>query len=140
MAAKEPKRGQTGMFTYRKTDKGNFIFYLVASNHETLAHSGEAYPYETSCVAGIESVRRFAPIVFEGKIEDQTKTPVTKVTNPKWEVYKDKQGKFRFRLRANNGNLIAICEAGYASKAGCINGMKSVANQSKDAPVIKLED
>ncbi|HQC55068.1 MAG TPA: YegP family protein [Clostridia bacterium] len=139
MAEDTAKRGQTGMFTYRKTDNGNFVFYLVASNHETLAHGGEAYKYESSCIGGIESVRNFSPIVFDGKIEDQTKEKVEKVTNPKWEVYKDKEGKFRFRLRANNGNLIAISEAGYVSKQGCINGMKSVANQSKDAPVIKLE-
>ena len=138
MAEGTTKRGQAGMFTYRKTDKGNFIFYLVASNHETLAY-GEAYPYESSCLAGIESARKFAPIVFDGKIEDQTKAKVEEITHPKWEVYKDKSGKFRFRLKANNGNLLAVSESGYASKQGCINGMMSVANQSKDAPVIKLE-
>lgn len=136
--AKE-KKGQTGVFTYRKTDKGNFVFYLLASNHETLAYSGEAYASAAACRAGIESVKKFSQIVFEGKIEDQTKANCEELTNPKWEVYKDKAEKFRFRLKASNGNIISVCEQGYSSKANCIKGMQSVANQSKDADVQKID-
>ncbi|OQC14683.1 MAG: hypothetical protein BWX72_01250 [Firmicutes bacterium ADurb.Bin080] len=133
------KKGQTGLFTYRKTDKDNYVFYLLASNHETLAVGGEAYASAATCKGGIESVKKFSQIVFDEKIEDQTKTPVVTLTNPKWEVYKDKAGLFRFRLKANNGNIVAICEKGYSSKANCIKGMQSVANQSKNADVTLID-
>ncbi|RLI42109.1 DUF1508 domain-containing protein [Candidatus Bathyarchaeota archaeon] len=42
-----------------------------------------------------------------------------------FEVYKDKAGKFRFRLRAPNGEIVAVSEA-YETKAGCINGVNAV--------------
>jgi len=39
-------------------------------------------------------------------------------------------GKYRFRLRAANNKIIAVSEA-YESKAGCMNGVKSVQNNCK---------
>ena len=43
----------------------------------------------------------------------------------KYQVYKDKAGKFRFRLRAPNNKIVAVSEA-YERKAGCMNGVQSV--------------
>ncbi|MEQ8689635.1 MAG: YegP family protein, partial [Pseudomonadales bacterium] len=43
----------------------------------------------------------------------------------KFEVYKDKAGEFRFRLKAGNGEVILTGE-GYAGKSGVTNGIKSV--------------
>ena len=43
----------------------------------------------------------------------------------KYQVYKDIAGKFRFRLVAANNKIVAVSEA-YESKAGCMNGVKSV--------------
>jgi len=40
--------------------------------------------------------------------------------NPKFEVYKDAAGEFRFRLKAPNGEIIAVSE-GYTTKANCLN-------------------
>ena len=42
----------------------------------------------------------------------------------KFEVYKDKAGEFRFRLKAANGQNILASE-GYSAKAGCMNGIES---------------
>ncbi len=53
---------------------------------------------------------------------------------PVFEWYKDKAGKFRFRLKAANGEVIATIE-GYASKDGCVNGIESV---KKNAPIAKV--
>jgi uncharacterized protein YegP (UPF0339 family) len=53
---------------------------------------------------------------------------------PVFEWYKDKAGKFRFRLKAANGEIIAVSE-GYASKEGCVNGIESV---KKNAPIAKI--
>ncbi len=49
-----------------------------------------------------------------------------------FEVYKDKAGKFRFRLRAPNGEIIAVSEA-YEAKAGCMNGINAVKKYSDAA-------
>jgi uncharacterized protein YegP (UPF0339 family) len=53
---------------------------------------------------------------------------------PMFEWYKDKKGKFRFRLKAANGEIIAVSE-GYNSKDGCVNGIESV---KKNAPIAKI--
>ena len=47
------------------------------------------------------------------------------VLNAKYQVYKDIAGKHRFRLRAANNKIVAVSEA-YESKAGCMNGVRSV--------------
>jgi hypothetical protein len=44
---------------------------------------------------------------------------------PKFQVYKDSAGKFRFRLRAENNEIVAVGEA-YEKFASCINGIKSI--------------
>ncbi len=50
----------------------------------------------------------------------------------KFEVYKDKAGKHRFRLKAGNGEII-LASQGYASRGGCMNGIASVQKHCKDA-------
>ncbi|MCK5128968.1 MAG: YegP family protein [Clostridiales bacterium] len=54
----------------------------------------------------------------------------------KFEVYKDKKGEFRFRLKASNGQIIATGE-GYSSKAACLNGIESVKKNAPKAKVIE---
>jgi uncharacterized protein YegP (UPF0339 family) len=54
----------------------------------------------------------------------------------KFEMYKDSQGKFRFRLKAGNGEIIAVSEA-YNSKASAMNGIESV---QKNAPTAAVDD
>lgn len=52
----------------------------------------------------------------------------------KFELYQDKAGKFRFRLKAGNGQVIAVGEA-YESKASALNGIESVKKNAGDAAV-----
>jgi uncharacterized protein YegP (UPF0339 family) len=49
----------------------------------------------------------------------------------KFEIYKDKRGEFRFRLKSGNGQAVLASE-GYAAKSGCTNGIESVRKNSKD--------
>jgi uncharacterized protein len=49
----------------------------------------------------------------------------------KFEIYKDKAGEFRFRLKAGNGQNILASE-GYKDKASCLNGVESVKKNSPD--------
>ena len=55
----------------------------------------------------------------------------------KFELYKDASGKFRFRLKAGNGEIIAVGEA-YESKSSAQNGIDSVKKNAPDAPVVDL--
>ena len=53
----------------------------------------------------------------------------------KFELYEDKAGKFRFRLKAGNGEIIAVGEA-YETKAGAQKGIDSVIRNAADAQVV----
>ena len=50
----------------------------------------------------------------------------------KFELYKDAAGKFRFRLKATNGQIIASGET-YESRASALKGIQSVRNNAGDA-------
>jgi len=57
----------------------------------------------------------------------------------KFEIYQDKGGKFRFRLKAGNGEIVAVGEA-YESKASAKNGVESVKKNTADATVVDLTE
>ena len=123
-----------GKFVMGPTKNGGFRFNLKAGNGEVIATS-ETYSTDSACKAGIESVRKNA---VEAKLEDQTVENFEKVTNPKFEVYQDKAGEFRFRLKAKNGQIIATGE-GYKRKDSCLNGIESVRKNAPEAPIEKEE-
>lgn len=56
----------------------------------------------------------------------------------KFELYKDRAGKWRFRLKAGNGQVIATGEA-YESKSAAQNGIESIKRNAPDAPVVEIE-
>lgn len=56
----------------------------------------------------------------------------------KFEVYKDKAGEYRFKLKAANGEIIAVSE-GYSSKSSCMNGIESVKKNAPTAKIVELD-
>jgi len=58
------------------------------------------------------------------------------VPEPVFEWYKDKAGKYRFRLKGANGEIIATSVA-YSSKDACVNGIESV---KKSAPIATIKE
>lgn len=121
-----------GKFIVKETKTG-IKFDLLAKNNEVIATS-EVYKAKASCMNGIKSVMTNSAIAT---IEDQTKENTPKEQNPKFEVYKDKAGEFRFRLKAKNGQIIATSE-GYKAKASCMNGIESVKKNASGAPIEEL--
>ena len=119
-----------GKFVVKEVKTG-FKFDLKAGNGEVIATS-EVYTAEKTCLNGIESVRKNA---VEAKLEDQTVENFETVTNPKFEVYVDKAGEFRFRLKATNGQVIAVSE-GYKTIASCLNGVESVQKNAADSEIV----
>lgn len=122
-----------GKFVIRTVKTGT-KFNLKASNGEVIATS-EIYASMASCKNGIASVAKNAPIA---NLEDQTVEGFATEKNPKFEVYTDKAGEFRFRLKARNGEIIAVSE-GYKTKPSCLNGVESVRKNAVDAPVVMEE-
>lgn len=58
--------------------------------------------------------------------------------SPKFEIFIDNAGAFRFRLKAKNGEVIAVSE-GYKGKASCFNGVESVKINAPNA-IIEMID
>ena len=120
-----------GKFVIKETKTGT-KYDLKAKNGEVIATS-EVYTTEAACKKGISSVQKNAPIAG---VEDQTVEGFEKVKHPKFEIYLDKAGEFRFRLKATNGEIIAVSE-GYKQMASCKNGIESVKKNAVDAQIVE---
>lgn len=121
-----------GKYVVKKTNTG-IKFDLKAGNGEVIANS-EVYSTKASCMNGIKSVMKNAPIAA---VEDQTVEGFEAFKHPKFEVYLDKAGEFRFRLKAKNGEVIATGE-GYKAKSSCLNGIESI-RKNADSPIVEEE-
>lgn len=119
-----------GKFVIRNTNTG-IKFDLKATNGQVIATS-EVYTTEAACMKGVESVMKNAPIAA---VEDQTVEGYAAEKHPKFEVYTDKSGEFRFRLKATNGQVIAVSE-GYVKHESCMNGVASVKKNADGAEII----
>lgn len=120
-----------GKFVIRETNTG-IKFDLKAGNGEVIATS-EVYTTEAACKKGIASVQKNAPVAA---VENQTVEGYAAEKHPKFEVYTDKAGEYRFRLTATNGQVIAVSE-GYKALASCMNGIESVKKNAVDADIVK---
>ena len=118
-----------GKFQVKAAGKG-VLFNLLATNGQVVATS-EVYNKKDSLRRGIASVQANAPVAG---VEDQTAEKPASLPNPKFEVYADKAGKFRFRLKAKNGQVVAVGEA-YETKKAALAGVASV---KKNAPGAKI--
>ena len=114
-------------FVIRKVASG-IKFDLKHTNGQVIATS-EVYTTMSSCLGGIASVKKNAPIA---NVENQTEEGYKTLKNPKFEMFQDKAGEFRFRLKARNGQVIAVSE-GYTTKASCENGIASVKKNAPEA-------
>ncbi len=101
--------------------KSGFRFNLLAINGQIVG-SSEVYTTKASCLCGIESVRKNAPAA---PLSDLSVGAESASPCPRFELFTDKAGEFRFRLRARNGKIILVSE-GYTRKDGCLKGIESV--------------
>lgn len=124
-----------GKFEIKKTKSDGYVFNLKAGNGEVIATS-ETYSSVDACKNGVNSVITNAP---EAAVEDQTVEGFAAEKNPKFEIYEDKKGEFRFRLKAKNGQIIATGE-GYKAKAGCKNGIESIKKNVVDAKIVEVDE
>ena len=116
-------------FLVKNTTNG-FKFGLLVANDEIILNS-EIYSTEAACLAGIESVRKNSLIA---KVEDQTAEGYSVIS--KFEIYKDKKGLLRFRLKARNGEIIAASES-YGKMENCLMGIEIIRKYAQDARIVK---
>lgn len=125
-----------GKFEISVTKNGGYRFALKAANGQVISTS-QVYKTIVTCKKGIASVK----VNALAHVEDQTveEAELTTLKNPKFEVYKDKAGEYRFRLRAKNGQNILSGE-GYGTKASCLGGIASIGKNAPEAEIVLVED
>ncbi len=125
-----------GKFEISVTKSGGYRFALKAANGQVISTS-QVYKTIVTCKKGIASVK----VNALAHVEDQTldEAELATLKNPKFEVYKDKAGEYRFRLRAKNGQNILSGE-GYGTKASCLNGIASIGKNAPEADIVLVED
>ncbi len=124
-----------GKFEIKASSNGQYVFNLKAGNGEVILSGGETYSSVDAAKGGCASVAKNANV----HVEDQTKEGYETLTHPKYELYQDKAGEYRFRLKASNGENIGRSE-GYKAKASALNGIESVGRNAPDAPVVVEEE
>jgi uncharacterized protein YegP (UPF0339 family) len=75
------------------------------------------------------------PHVADAQDKKEKAKPAT--TAVVFEMYKDRSGEFRFRLKDAEGNLLAISGKGYDKKADCQTVIDTI---KKEAAKAKVED
>ena len=114
-------------FVIRASASG-YKFDLLATNGQVIL-SSEVYTSRAAAIKGVASIRMIAP---QAAVENQTEENCAVERHPKFEMYQDKAGQFRFRLKARNGKIVGTSE-GYTNKAGCLNGIESVKTNASEA-------
>lgn len=125
-----------GKFEVKRTSDRRYMFNVRAGNTQVIA-SSQIYASMAACRNGIESVGKNAPIA---PVEDQTLSSVNEEKCPKFQIYFDKGGKYRFNLIAANGQNILACTQGYTQKSSCKNGIQSVINNANAAIVLPSDE
>ena len=119
-----------GKFVISAAANDKFKFNLKAKNGEVIA-TGQTYTTLDACKSGVISVLKNAPVAA---VEDQCVEGYATEKSPKFEIYKDKAGEFRFRLKATNGQIIAVGE-GYTTHSACKKGVASVKENAGNATI-----
>lgn len=120
-----------GKFVIREAASG-VKFDLLAPNGQVILTS-EVYTSRAAARKGIAGIRQIADAA---PVEDRTEEGWKQLAHPKFQLYQDRAGKFRFRLKARNGKIVGISEA-YSGKFGALNGIDSV---KKNAPGAEMEE
>ncbi len=126
-------RKRVGTFNVKRAKDGRYVFNLYNANKVIIATS-QIYSSAQSAMNGVKSVMTNAT---RAQVEDTTlKNPKPK-SFPKWEVYLDKAGQYRFRLYAPNGSCICHAKAGYSSGSSCKRGIDSIVRLAEAAQIDK---
>ena len=78
------------------------------------------------------------PVHSTADVEEAGVKPLVKQSRlGKFELFKNAGDEWQFRLKAGNGEVIAVSES-YSSKDGALNGIKSVQNNAKTTKIVEV--
>ena len=135
-------KGTEGVFEIISDSAGKLRFHLKAANGEIIAVS-QSYEAKESAITGIASIKKNARIA---KIADLTTAegamPKTTyaagiIQDPVFEIQSNAPDKWRFHLKAANGEIIAVSQS-YGTKESAENGIASVKQNAPKAKVVDL--
>jgi uncharacterized protein YegP (UPF0339 family) len=110
-----PQKGEGKLTFEAYQDKAKeFRWRLKAADGKVLATPGEGYKRHADCKKAIESIR-------------------THIDTMKVEFYQDKAKEYRWRLKASNGNIMAVSSEGYKTKAAAEKAFDLVHKGAKHA-------
>ena len=121
-----------GKVIIKRTSNGGYHFTIVANNGQVVGVS-QTYKSLKSAEAGIKSVKNNR----NSKVEDQTVPDYQELGFPKWQIFKDAAGDYRFRLVAMNGETVLAASEGYSRKDSAKKGMESVRNNVGSEVVVE---
>ena len=113
---------------------------LVHDNGNIIADGGGGYSDKRDAASGIESVQRNAPGAHVIDASRDEVAPDEGGSNATFKIFSDKADEHRWRLRHDNGNIIADSGQGYASKQKAKQGLDSVKSNALGAAVEKPDD
>lgn len=123
----------TGVFEVIYDAAGRFRFHLKAGNGQIIAVS-QSYGTKESALKGIASIKENSPIAKTADLTGETKPETTQ--DSVFEIQFNAPDRYRFRLKATNGEIIAVSQS-YLSKQAAENGIASV---KTNAPMAKIID
>jgi len=126
---------------------GKYRWRLRHRNSNVIADSAQGYSSRQKAMQGLRSVQSNAAggavVFFEDATEDDTAEDVPVVPAPEsdaaFELFEDSAGEFRWRLRHDNGNIIADSGEGYASKSNVRRALESVRAYVPGAAYLKID-
>ncbi|WP_436902541.1 HVO_2922 family protein [Halovenus halobia] len=122
-----------GLYT---DEAGEHRWRLRHNNGNIIADGSEGYSSKQKAKQGLESVKNnVAGAYVEDLSKDEQDEPQEGGSKATFEIYEDKQEKWRWRLVHDNGNIIADCGRGYSSKQKAKQGLNSVKSNAPGAPV-----
>jgi len=104
---------------------GEYRWRLRSSNDRIVADSGEGYSDRSEAEDAVERVREYAPDAH-----------VLDVGQATFEIYEDRGGDARWRLRHRNGNVLLDSGQGYSDRSGARDGIESVKRNAPNADLV----
>ena len=98
--------------------------WRLQSGSDIIGDSGEGYASLNGARAAVNRIKAYAP-----------DADVLDMGFAAFEVYEDRRGEWRWRLRHRNGNILADSGEGYSSRSACREGLESVQRNAPDADV-----
>jgi uncharacterized protein YegP (UPF0339 family) len=110
-------------FEWYKDKAGEFRWRLKAGNGLIMATAGESYKR-------LEDAKNSIDLLQKAATDDKAK----------FEVYEDKAGEFRWRLKAGNNQIVAVASEGYKEKSGAERALATIKAGAAKAEVVEVKE